>query len=290
MAKNFSSEVTSGQRFEFGKNWGRFLKVLNEERIAQAERSLLEMLGDDNLRGKRFLDIGPGSGLFSLAAKRMGATVHSFDFDPQSVACTQELRRRYFPDEETWTIEEGSVLDTDYVTSLGLYHVVYSWGVLHHTGDLKRALENALLPVAEGGLLYIAIYNDQGLKSRLWTKVKQLYCSGKGGRLLMLAVFFPFFSLSNLLVDLVRLRNPYRRYKEYKHQRGMSMVHDWVDWLGGYPFEAEKPEEIFNFYYQRNFELVRLKTTHGLGNNEFVFKKKSLITAGNPVTDTFKSA
>src|SRR5271165_5742327 len=88
-------EVGAGERFEFGKNWQRFLAVLNPERIARAEASLKTALRLDSLDGARFLDAGSGSGLFSLAASRLGARVHSFDYDPASVACTAELRRRY---------------------------------------------------------------------------------------------------------------------------------------------------------------------------------------------------
>src|SRR5207237_4161917 len=159
-------EIAHGERFEFGKNWSRFLNVLDERRIARAEESLKQMLEVDDLEGKRFLDIGSGSGLFSLAARRLGARVHSLDYDPQSIACTKELRRRYFNKDSDWRIEEGSALDADYLKSLGTFDVVYSWGVLHHTGAMWSALENAQLPVAEGGKLFVAIYNDLGSRSR----------------------------------------------------------------------------------------------------------------------------
>jgi 2-polyprenyl-6-hydroxyphenyl methylase/3-demethylubiquinone-9 3-methyltransferase len=163
-----AAEIAQGGRFEFGRNWARFLAVLDDERIARAEESLKQMLEVENLEGKSFLDIGCGSGLFSLAARRLGARVHSFDYDPQSVACATELRRRYFPDDERWTIEEGSALDSDYLRRLGAFDVVYSWGVLHHTGQMWQALDNAQLPVAAGGKLFIAIYNDTGTQSTRW--------------------------------------------------------------------------------------------------------------------------
>jgi 2-polyprenyl-6-hydroxyphenyl methylase/3-demethylubiquinone-9 3-methyltransferase len=267
-----SKDLSRGNRFEFGKNWQRFLKTIDEARIAEAERSLTERLEIDNLQGKSFLDIGSGSGLFSLAARRLGARVHSFDYDAQSVTCSAELKRRYFSDDVNWNIEEGSVVDDEYMQSIGKFDVVYSWGVLHHTGDMWQALANAAIPVANGGKLFIAIYNDQGRKSRWWRIVKRWYCNSLAAKILLISVFFPYFFCAGLAVDVLRGRNPVRRYRDYKKTRGMSVVTDWFDWLGGYPFEVAKPEEIFHFYKARGYTLNRLKTCGGgLGNNEFVF-------------------
>jgi 2-polyprenyl-3-methyl-5-hydroxy-6-metoxy-1,4-benzoquinol methylase len=273
---DFEEDVASGQRFEFGKNWQRFLSVLDEERVAEAQRSLTEMLGMSTLTGKTFLDVGSGSGLFSLAAMRLGAEqVHSFDYDPQSVACTQELKRRYFADAARWKIEQGSVLDEQYLRDLGQFDVVYSWGVLHHTGEMWRALANVADLVKPGGVVFISIYNDQGGTSRRWKTVKRIYNSGTPGRLLTSGVFIPYFILRGAAGDLIRHTNPLRGYREYKRSRGMSRVHDWFDWLGGYPFEVAKPEDVFAPYHDQGFRLERLKTCGGgLGCNEFVLRKQ----------------
>ena len=168
--KNFEAEVKNGDRFEFGKNWKSYLELLSEDKIKIAELSLKEMIGVDDLTGKTFLDIGCGSGLFSLAAKNLNATkVHSIDFDNESVECTKFLKEKYHPD-SSWVIEERPVLDEDYINSLPPFDIVYSWGVLHHTGNLMLALQHASIPVKLNGTLFIAIYNDQGFKSRLWLK------------------------------------------------------------------------------------------------------------------------
>jgi 2-polyprenyl-6-hydroxyphenyl methylase/3-demethylubiquinone-9 3-methyltransferase len=275
-ARRDAAEGDETDRFEFGENWRRFLAVLDERRIAEAERSLQAMLGVADLRGRTFLDVGCGSGLFSLAAVRLGAErVHSFDYDAASVACAREVKRRFMPDAEGWTIDRGDVLDEALVAPLGTWDVVYSWGVLHHTGAMADAFENVARLVAPGGRLFISIYNDQGPRSRFWLAVKRGY-NRVPARLrpaYAFAVMGPREALS-LGFAIARL-NPgayVRTWTEYHRRRGMSRRHDLVDWVGGYPFEVAKPEEVFTFFRRRGFRLEGLKTAGGgLGCNEFVF-------------------
>lgn len=257
-------------RFAFGRNWKSFLVTLDEHRIDEAQRRLCESLGRDHLRGIRALDIGSGSGLSSLVMHRLGADVVSFDYDVDSVACTEELRRRYAADTTTWQIMRGSALDPAFMAGLGRFDLVYSWGVLHHTGAMWPALELAARRTAPGGTLLIALYNDQGWQSNAWRQIKRLYCSGAVGRLAIGMIFYPLFAAYALWHDLRHLHAPGSYAREYAKRRGMSLFHDWRDWLGGYPFEVARPEEVSHKLTAGGFELQREILTRGLGCNEFV--------------------
>lgn len=269
--------ATDQVRFAFGANWSRFIRCVDDRRIKAAEESLAEMTQSvEAIRGRTFLDAGSGSGLFSLAAARLGAArVHSFDYDPNSVATTVEIKRRFGPQNAAWTVERGDILDRDYVAALGTWDVVYSWGVLHHTGRMWDAIANACDLVAERGLLFIAIYNDQGRKTRLWQKIKRAYSANALGRAAILAAFVPYWTIRGAAGDLLRFRNPLRRYRDYRSERGMSILHDWIDWLGGYPFEAATPETVCRYVTERGFSLRNLATAgDSWGCNQFVFDRR----------------
>src|SRR6202030_2512629 len=197
------------ERFEFGRNWQRLLRSLDEERILEAEASLRSMLAIEDFNQKAFLDVGCGSGLFSLAARKLGARVFSFDYDPQSVACAVQLKNAFFPGDPDWQIERGSALDPSYLRSSGTFDVVYAWGVLHHTGAVWKALENMVPLVKQGGKLFIAIYNDQGKKSDIWRFVKSRYNrTPEGLRFLILWPIGASLLSGMTFLDLCRLRKP----------------------------------------------------------------------------------
>jgi 2-polyprenyl-3-methyl-5-hydroxy-6-metoxy-1,4-benzoquinol methylase len=265
--------MENGARFEFGENWSRFLARVDDLRIAEAEKSLQNLLGLTSLSGQTFLDIGSGSGLFSLAAHRLGATVRSFDYDPQSVTCTHQLKERYAPKAENWTIGQGSVLDTAFLNSLGSFDIVYSWGVLHHTGAMWSAIEQAARLVKPQGRLAIALYNDQGLRSKGWLFAKKIYNRlPTPVRSVYASLFLPALWGPTTIKDLVKGR-PFYTWKTYASRRGMSPWRDVVDWVGGLPFEVASPGAVIPFLGARGLDVEKVIRAKGSGCNEFLFRR-----------------
>lgn len=270
--------------FAFGKNWRRFLnRYLNEERIAFTEQSLTQFLGMSSLSGKTFLDVGAGSGLSSLAALRLGASqVISFDLDPDCIACCEELRARA-GNPTHWIIRQGSILDKKFVDSLSPCDIVYSWGVLHHTGDMWKALEQSFSLVKKGGLLFLALYNKADgvaiypdgrfASSAFWKIEKRIYASLP----LILQNLIDYIAMSLLVISyLLTLRNPVRVIRDHQHyfSKGMSWRINIKDWLGGYPYEYATVAEVFTFVKKRGFLLENLTCNNGLLNNEFLFRRR----------------
>jgi len=280
-----SAVTDSADRFAFGANWSRFLACVDEARIVEAEQSLRVMLKMDSLAGKRFLDAGSGSGLFSLAARRLGASVLSFDFDPQSVACTQALRARYFNHDAQWQVMQGSVLDQEFLAQCGEFDVVYSWGVLHHTGAMWDAISLLETRVAARGLLFVAIYNDQGWKSRAWSTLKRWYNHHRWLRPGLIGAGLLVLWGPRSMVDLCQ-GQPFRTWRQYARERGMHPWHDLIDWIGGHPFEVATPTQLFEFFSAKDYELITLKTAGGgLACNELVFRRRppASPTAVDPI-------
>lgn len=274
--ESWHSEVSDGKRFQFGKNWSSYSKLISDERIRVASESLTRLFGENALEGSSFLDVGCGSGLFSLAAYKLGAKVVSFDFDPQSVACAQELAKRYGVDDKVWIIEGGSALDQSYLSRIevrhGQFDFVYSWGVLHHTGQMWQAINNITNLVKPGGKICIALYTDQGVISKIWWIIKRIYCLLPSWlRWLVLLPVAIFLTLPVTIKDLLSGKG-LGRWRNYKDKRGMSFLHDIIDWVGGYPYEVARPEEVIQLFEDKGFALSYLKKSSSYGCSEYVFQ------------------
>jgi 2-polyprenyl-6-hydroxyphenyl methylase/3-demethylubiquinone-9 3-methyltransferase len=201
--------------------------------------------------------------------------VHSFDFDPDSVSATRNLKEQFASGDAPWCIEQGSALDAPYLEGLGKWDVVYSWGVLHHTGAMWNAIGLVSDRVAPGGLLALAIYNDQGPQSRIWHAIKRAYVKIPVLRPLLIAASAPALWGPSLVKAALSLQLG-QWWGGYKRERGMSRLHDLLDWVGGYPFEVATVESIERYCSDRGFALEKVITTTKLGCNQFCFRRRAM--------------
>ena len=255
-------------KFSFGQNWLSYSSsALDEDRIALAREAFRLLTRGIQLRNARFLDIGFGQGLALFFAGEAGADVHGIDADPICVEAL-EATQRFFPNAPRPEAEVASILDNDFVRAQkanGGFDVVHSWGVLHHTGNMTKAFQNAASLVKPGGFLIISIYNRHWT-SPFWRTLKYVFHHLPG--LLqnaMVFVLYPFF--------YARARSLSKDGSPMA-SRGMDLRHDIRDWLGGYPYEYASPIAVQRFFAELGFRTVRCEPTKGFtGCNEFVFQK-----------------
>lgn len=261
--------------FSFGKNWASYARLIDEDAITAAQRDMAVLLGASDLRGRTFIDLGCGSGLHALAALRLGAArVAAHDIDVGCVATTTSLLQRLAPSER-WTVDCRDILQTT-PADLGQFDIVYAWGVLHHTGDMREALSRAAALVKARGLLAVAVYRRTPLCA-VWRSIKRRYSrAGPRGQRAARAVY-----VGLLRAALLARGRSFRAYvRDYHGHRGMDFTHDLHDWLGGFPYESVAPPEFRTWVVQKGFREVRNLTKpvvalgiFGSGCDEYVFEK-----------------
>jgi len=257
------------ERFAFGENWRKFSEQLQAQDYFAAKKSLEELI--PNLRNKTFLDVGCGSGLFSVAASALGAgKVMGFDVDEESVSTSKEVLEKvsqWDPDVKKGAVEfkVASILNEN--IGRQRYDIVYSWGVLHHTGDMYKAFDAIKNLVEDRGVLVLTIYNRH-FTSPIWKAVKYTYVKSPG---FVKKVLIFLTALYYAVIALITSgKVPFRG------ARGMNFYTDVVDWVGGYPYEYASVSEVADFFEKNGFKLKTVIKTKGTtGCNQFVFDRKS---------------
>ncbi len=267
--------------FAFGKNWASYARSIGRREIDEAVAALSRLLGGERLDGKRFLDIGSGSGLHALAAFELGAVeVVALDIDPDSVETTRAMLAAHVPDKPV-QVAQASVFDLS-PAQYGRFDVVYSWGVLHHTGDMLRAIRTAAMLVDEGGRFVFALYRRIWMDA-FWRREKRWYAkTSPQNQARARALYVALFRLG--------LRITGQRFADYvaayTQHRGMDFHHDVHDWMGGWPYEsilAQEVESLMNeLGFTRLYELVapgliggRRVGVLGSGCDEYVYRRVS---------------
>lgn len=253
--------------FSFGKNWKDYLATVNDEIIANAGTDLDDWLGRDFVKGRRVIDVGSGSGLSSRCFwRRQPRELVSFDYDIHSVEATQSMREKE-GSPEGWRAFQGSVLDRDFVNTLGKFDIVYSWGVLHHTGEMWKAIDHAASLCAPDGLFWISIY-QAGSQYDADLELKRRYNrADDAGKRVMIDERIAQTK------EWGKARGESEALWNKVDGRGMNTNNDIVDWLGGLPYEVAWPSEIVNFCAERGFAPVRALERGQGGCSVYLFKK-----------------
>lgn len=256
-------------QFSFWKNWKDYLKNLTEDRIEVAKASLLELVWDENkIKKKRFVDVGSWSGLFSLAAYLLWAEeVVSIDVDKNSIWCTNFLKEKYW-NPKNWRVIQGSALDRTFIDWLWKFDIVYSWWVLHHSGNMHQAFDNVVPLIWNDGIFVLAIYN-KFITSKIWWYIKYAY-NKTPNFLKFIWVILHYIYVT--IMYAIQGKFIISKIKEYQ-TRGMSFHTDVIDWLWWFPYEYMSTQEAISYFDKKWLAPILIKEAHGPWCWEIVFKK-----------------
>ena len=260
------------KHFKFGENWKNFSNLIDNNRLKEAVTSLKKLTNKKSLNNLSFLDIGCGSGLSSLAAIQLNCKkIYAIDQDEQSIKTTKKVLQKS-------RFKKVKVEKKDLFTlnEKEKFNIVYSWGVLHHTGNMLEAIKKSTKMVSKNGILILALYKKTKL-CNLWKIEKYIYKSSpKVIQNFIKNLFIFLFKLAMIL----KRKNFSNYINDYKTKRGMDFYHDVHDWLGGYPYESISIEEIskimdkFGYKMIRSFQVKKQIGFFGTGCDEYVFKLK----------------
>lgn len=270
---DFANQICKDTRpqrtFSFGKNWESYSKKkLNDEKLLQAKKSIESLVSERNFIQKSFIDVGCGSGIFTLAASELGASpCLGVDVDPDSIR-TSEINRGAFSKNKNKNIhfKMGSALDQSFMNTLGQFDIVYAWGSLHHSGDMWTAIQNTSALVKPDGVMVLSIYG-KSWSSPIWKAIKWIHSRSPAWAKRLMEKFFAV--LIYLGVWVLTRSNPLSK------ERGMSFWFDVIDWVGGYPYEYASKNEVINFLKPYGFDCLKTASPRvSTGCIEYVFEKK----------------
>jgi ubiquinone/menaquinone biosynthesis C-methylase UbiE len=168
--REYWNEHPCGTQFT-GLEWGSKEFFDEVERFRYASQPFMNSLvGFDEFRGKKLLEVGCGLGPDLLQFARGGAVVTGIDLTPRSI----ELVQRRFALHQLPV--EALVADAEHLPFADdSFDVVYSFGVLHHTPNTQQAVEEVHRVLRRGGSAIIMLYHKNSLHYALGAPLHALH-------------------------------------------------------------------------------------------------------------------
>ena len=140
------------------KKVGRFYDVVWTEYIPEYEKSEEHwqlFYSPEEIKGKRVLDAGCGTGIFSIIFARNGAAeVIGLDISPGSLTTARHLKDNFKLDNVHF--QQADMLQLPFPNQS--FDIVWAWGTVHHTLNPWQAMEELLRVLKPGGSILLAIY------------------------------------------------------------------------------------------------------------------------------------
>ena len=255
--------MTPSGEFSFGQNWLNFVETQVDHKIIQSHAADIQKKYDTvnlSIKGKRVLDLGCGSGLSSFAFLTLGAaSVTSVDIDPKSIEAARLMKQRFSSDSAmnikgSWSIIESSVFDLSEGFD-NLFDIVYSWGVLHHTGNMWEAIKRTRGFCNAHGILHLALYIS-GFKYSQHLEMKHYFKFLDRDQKINALFNYLSGGKQEISRDIFRFDD-----------RGMNVFHDALDWLGGLPYEVCDPAVLECYLNQNGFHRLYQDLPRADGGN-----------------------
>lgn len=110
-------------------------------------------------KGRKVLDAGCGNGRWTYGFLKLGARVTAVDYSQNAL----KIVSTSLGQNKNLAVRKVNLLELPRWLKKEKFDLVFSWGVLHHTGNIRKALKNVAPLVKDDGVLYLYLYGKESL-------------------------------------------------------------------------------------------------------------------------------